>query len=294
MPLPASMKRGMTMCKKMKDFFKIVILVSFLVSFVPLSSFAVVDSAEVSFNPDTSYVTVVGGTVKKFYVEIVVDENADSIAQCDIYLRCNKSVLVVDSVFMGSIWEGIGGMVWKEFDIEPVDSNRVYILYSITQADLYTHGPGVLARVRFRTRGIGESDLVLDSLFLSGPNYYGDIASKAIQGKVYVQESSDVENTTDEADVIAGYSLWQNYPNPFNPETDISFSLPEKTEVSLIIYNILGERIQTLVSGYMRAGTHTVHWNGRDEAGNLVSSGIYFYRLKTDGFVETKKMVLMK
>jgi hypothetical protein len=282
------------MYKKLEDCLKIAIWVSILVSFVPFSSFAVVDSAEVSFNPDTSYVTVSGGTVKKFYVEIVVDENADSLAQCDMYLRCNKNVLAVDSVFMGSIWDGLGGMVWKDVQIEPVDSNQVVILYSIIQWDVYAHGPGVLARVRFRTRGIGESDLVLDSLVLSGPNYYGDIASKAIKGKVYVQESSDVENTTDEADVIAGYSLWQNYPNPFNPETDISFSLPEKTEASLVIYNILGEKIKTLVTGYMRAGTHTVHWNGRDEAGMPIASGIYFYRLKTETFDQTMKMVLMK
>jgi len=88
--------------------------------------------------------------------------------------------------------------------------------------------------------------------------------------------------------------LAKNYPNPFNPETDISFSLPERTQVSLIVYNILGEKVKTLVSGDMDAGTHTIHRNGRDEAGNSVASGIYFYRLKTESFDQTRKMVLMK
>jgi hypothetical protein len=294
MPLPASMKRGMTMCKKMKDFFKIVILVSFLVSFVPLSSFAVVDSAEVSFNPDTSYINAPGGIVKKFYVDIVVDEKADSLAQFETYVRYDKNVLAVDSVSRGSIWEGTGALwIWNDVHIDSTDSNRWFISYTLGGSDAWAYGPGILARVHFRTKRLGESDLVFDSLFLGG-EYPNVIPSKAIKGKVYVQEGTGVQNATDETSVIPGYSLWQNYPNPFNPETDISFNLPEKTEASLIIYNILGERIQTLVSGYMRAGTHTVHWNGRDEAGNLVSSGIYFYRLKTDGFVETKKMVLMK
>jgi len=91
-----------------------------------------------------------------------------------------------------------------------------------------------------------------------------------------------------------GFSLAKNYPNPFNPETDISFSLPERTRVSLIIYNILGEKVKTLMTREMDAGTHTIHWDGRDETGNSVASGIYFYRLKTDSFDQTMKMVLMK
>jgi hypothetical protein len=92
----------------------------------------------------------------------------------------------------------------------------------------------------------------------------------------------------------ATVSLGSAYPNPFNPETEISFSLSERTQVSLIIYNILGEKVKTLVNKEMDAGTHTIRWNSRDEAGNSVSSGIYFYRLKTDGFDQTRKMLLMK
>lgn len=90
-----------------------------------------------------------------------------------------------------------------------------------------------------------------------------------------------------------GYSL-SNYPNPFNPETEISFSLPERAQVSLVVYNILGEKVKTLVSQTMDAGTHSIRWDSRDEAGNPVSSGIYFYRLKTENFDQTMKMLLMK
>jgi len=83
-------------------------------------------------------------------------------------------------------------------------------------------------------------------------------------------------------------------PNPFNMETNITFGLPEETQVNLAIYNILGERVRTLVTGEFDAGVHTVRWDSKDEAGNLVASGIYFYRLQTDRYAKTMKMILMK
>jgi len=97
-----------------------------------------------------------------------------------------------------------------------------------------------------------------------------------------------------EEETIAGFSLGNAYPNPFNPETEISFSLPERAEVSLVIYNILGEKVKTLVNGEMSAGTHTVSWKGNDEAGNKVSSGIYFYRMQAGDFTQSKRLTLLK
>ena len=87
----------------------------------------------------------------------------------------------------------------------------------------------------------------------------------------------------------ADYTLQQNYPNPFNPVTTISYSLPLKSEVELVIYNALGEEVMKLANEEKEAGRYSVDFN----ASNL-SSGIYFYRLKAGKFVETKKMVLMK
>ena len=96
------------------------------------------------------------------------------------------------------------------------------------------------------------------------------------------------------APAVSGYSLRENYPNPFNPETDISFTLPTRTHACLTVYNIVGKKVVTLASREMDAGTHTVHWDGRDEAGIPVATGVYFYRLKTEAFDQTQKMVLMK
>lgn len=88
--------------------------------------------------------------------------------------------------------------------------------------------------------------------------------------------------------------LEQNYPNPFNPTTHISFKIPQKSKVFLEIFNIFGKRITTLVNDELDAGKHTVEWNGRDEYGNLVASGVYFYRISNGNTSITKKMTLLR
>ena len=88
--------------------------------------------------------------------------------------------------------------------------------------------------------------------------------------------------------------LYGNYPNPFNPVTTISFRLKSSSFVSLNIYNIRGQKIKSVVSEYMKSGEHRFEWNGKDDDGNSVSSGIYLYRLRTDDYSEVKRMVLMK
>lgn len=90
------------------------------------------------------------------------------------------------------------------------------------------------------------------------------------------------------------FSLSQNFPNPFNPITSISFELPKTTYVELTIYNILGQRVITPVAQEIEAGTYTITWNGRDENSQPLASGVYFYMLKTEDFVQAKKMMLLK
>lgn len=88
--------------------------------------------------------------------------------------------------------------------------------------------------------------------------------------------------------------LMGNYPNPFNPETRIVFALPKMQHVQLAVYNLAGERVATLISGSLEKGIHEVSWNGRDEAGRMVSSGLYLYRLESEIGQLTGKMLLMK
>lgn len=90
------------------------------------------------------------------------------------------------------------------------------------------------------------------------------------------------------------WGLNQNYPNPFNPETTIKYQLKETRQVSITVYNMLGQEIIQLVNEKKQAGYHTVEWDRLDKIGNLVCSGIYIYRIEAGNFVKTKKMMLMK
>ena len=95
-------------------------------------------------------------------------------------------------------------------------------------------------------------------------------------------------------EVPTGYTLMQNYPNPFNPTTQIAFTLPQTQRVTLSVYNILGQKVATLVDGVVTAGMHMVTWNARDDHGMELPSGVYFYRLSAGAFSEARKMVLLR
>jgi hypothetical protein len=89
--------------------------------------------------------------------------------------------------------------------------------------------------------------------------------------------------------VPSKFVLYQNYPNPFNPTTTIVFSIPRRSTVSVKVFDLLGRELETLLSGQLEAGTFSVQWNAQN-----ASSGVYFYKLQADGYVETKRMLLLK
>ena len=90
------------------------------------------------------------------------------------------------------------------------------------------------------------------------------------------------------------FVLYQNYPNPFNPSTTIRYELPVYTNVQLKIYDILGNVVREIVNEYQQPGKKIYQWDGKDSRGRMVSSGVYFYQLKTKEFLQTKKLVLLK
>lgn len=130
--------------------------------------------------------------------------------------------------------------------------------------------------------------------YLSGPYVFSMAQNSeyvfAGTGSVYRRPVSQFTGlNTLGTNVPAGYSLSQNYPNPFNPSTTISFGIPQSSDVSLDVYNMLGERVSELVNQKLTAGEYEYFF----DAANL-SSGIYYYRLITPDFTDTKKMVLVK
>jgi len=90
------------------------------------------------------------------------------------------------------------------------------------------------------------------------------------------------------------FSLSQNYPNPFNPTTTIEFKIASASRVSVDIVNMLGQKVRTLVDQDLSAGSYATEWDGVDDFGRKVASGVYLYRMKSGDFAETRKMTLLK
>ena len=144
----------------------------------------------------------------------------------------------------------------------------------------------------------GALDWTVDAP-VSQPSYDARVRVEVLDGqeRLAVAESAAfiIEPGTTAADEVpAALVLDQNHPNPFNPQTVIRFSLPRAQDVSLRVYDVQGKLVRTLVDGHQGAGVHEVAWRGRDDRGGEVASGLYFYRLRSDGGDHVRKMTLLK
>lgn len=137
--------------------------------------------------------------------------------------------------------------------------------------------------------GRGGDFLTVDSNIIATSNGHGIYIYKLNNDTNIITYTPDVDETPTDV-----FLLSQNYPNPFNLETTINYAVPKKGKVILEIYNILGEKINTLVDGKKDAGHYSVSWKGQNSFGQIVASGVYFYRLIINNLTTTKKMVLLK
>lgn len=119
--------------------------------------------------------------------------------------------------------------------------------------------------------------------------FAGDYHIRAVVGEPEVAIGDPVVNA-----LPTDFALEQNFPNPFNPTTTIKYALKENADVTLRIYNVLGQVVKTLVNARQDAGFKTVSWDGTNDLGAKVSSGIYIYRIEANDFVQSKKLILMK
>ncbi|MDZ7342023.1 MAG: GDSL-type esterase/lipase family protein [candidate division KSB1 bacterium] len=123
----------------------------------------------------------------------------------------------------------------------------------------------------------------------AGETYYYKLEDVSING-----EATQHEPITITVAMPDNYRLYQNYPNPFNPNTHIDFQLPSRTRVTINIYNVLGQVVKTLVDEVKEAGYHSIVWNGLDNSGMAVASGVYYYQMVAGSYVEVKKMALVR
>ncbi|KUG24741.1 hypothetical protein ASZ90_005445 [hydrocarbon metagenome] len=127
-------------------------------------------------------------------------------------------------------------------------------------------------------------DLIVSKIVLVNSNL-----EKIQNVSVKVSIVTDVQE-----ELPAEYSLYQNYPNPFNPSTTIEFSLKQRGDVTIKIYNMLGQEVRRLLAGQLESGNHRVIWDGMNDAGMKLSSGTYIYKMISGEFVQSKKMILLK
>jgi DNA/RNA endonuclease YhcR with UshA esterase domain len=135
---------------------------------------------------------------------------------------------------------------------------------------------------------IGEQISVAQGLFLYSFGTH----------KIEIRNLGDIGTVTGIKDAVAAqplrFDLGQNYPNPFNPETRLYFQIPMTEEVKLIIYNARGQIVRNLVESRYAPGSHVVNWDGRDNVGNMVPTGVYIYRIKAGEYIAARKMTLVK
>ena len=122
--------------------------------------------------------------------------------------------------------------------------------------------------------------------------------SFAIRTAVVFEDIFEFSNVTSIEPIATNnpkeFILYQNYPNPFNPTTTIKFYIPVAQKIELSVYNILGQKIRSLVSGFQTAGTNSIVWDGKNDLGKLVGSGIYFYSTRSGDITKNRKMIFLK
>ncbi|MCI0330862.1 MAG: T9SS type A sorting domain-containing protein [candidate division Zixibacteria bacterium] len=187
-----------------------------------------------------------------------------------------------------------------------VSPDRFTLIGDYNPGDLTTAEPPNAVRklfwqIKFDTVTVsGPSGQVLFDSVRNNPSdriEFRDLSGTRVQvhflNSVFTITASDVREIHTGI-VPREYALSQNYPNPFNANTRIVFALPEAGRATLEAFNLLGQKVGTLVDEYLSAGTKIVSWNGRDNRGAPVPSGVYFYQLRAGGFKETKKMLVLK
>lgn len=227
----------------------------------------------------------------------------------DIEITANDDIFIgVGGDYFRSGWifrSTTNGNVFTKVDngltlpTDPLDSGEeeVASLFSLPNGDLYagtTHGIFHSANNGDEWVQMNEGlkyGLLVTSLMA---NTSGRIFAGTAGYSVF-RSVSPATAISDNITTIPGrFELSQNYPNPFNPTTTIRFSLPVASEVSLKIYDMNGRLVRTLVAESQAAGQHAVEWDGRDQRGNSIASGIYLYRMTAGEFSQTKRMIFLK
>ena len=212
-------------------------------------------------------------------IDLAGDTAWTKFATCDRSISTGAICQTSDDGFLVAGGASYGSPLGGQFYIVKLDSNADTVWSR-------TYGGNGSDRAMFVHEDADNKIMLLGQWY--GATSYGDYYAVKLEGAVVSVDDESPSGLPD------GFDLYQNYPNPFNPQTMITFSLPSRANVSIDVFNILGQQVVNLAEGSFGPGEHSVIWDGRDSYGHLTASGIYLYRLKTDGFSTSRKMLLVK
>lgn len=217
-------------------------------------------------------------------VEIIYRHNHDGVWEIEIFSLC-------EGCFCLTFEDQLAAEV-SNFDAVAGDAQVTLNFRTASESDLdhfnVLRDGMKQAEIAATNSASGHDYSWVDNNVVNGVSYTYSLESVDVNGHVEVLAATNA-TPNGSPSVVAQFALDQNFPNPFNPETNINFELAEATNVSLRVFNLLGQEVATLVSGPQAAGRHTVTF----DASNL-TSGMYVYRLEAGEFSATRKMVLMK
>jgi len=177
------------------------------------------------------------------------------------------------------------GLVSSAYDLKadmaPGDDAVAYLHFTVTDAQL-----GEVILEEDKSRAPQHTMLLIENRVVDNGREVIDFAPEFAKAPLALAAAG--------AALPKEYSLRGNYPNPFNAKTIISFALPKESRVTLDVYNILGQKVKTLLDGTMAAGNYNQEWDGTDHNGLGVSSGVYLYKLKADNFTRVNRMTFLK
>jgi hypothetical protein len=224
--------------------------------------------------------------------------NADNLAAVDIPLSFTQGVTLREVTFDDT------RVSYFDLKIANIDNtNRTVVIGLVPQmgpepkADL-SAGAGTIANLVFEVTDPSVTSVTLEAIELKEPDHnlmFVYAGSDDGGSSVLTETFPEFESVTvsfaagSGSNLPTSFAIMQNYPNPFNPATNISFDVPKASHVELSIYNVLGQKVASLVDQNMDPGTHTVSWDASNN-----SSGVYYYRILAGTFSATKKMVLLK
>ena len=165
-------------------------------------------------------------------------------------------------------------------------------IYRSETSNAVTSG-SVIANVGFGVTSFTDQNLAENTFFYQVTTVY-DLGESPPSNEISAVVTSVRDETVNLPMIFA---LDQNYPNPFNPATVISYAIPfshNHQQVKLEIFNALGQKVRTLVNEQLSANFHTVEWNGTNDLGRPVTSGLYLYRIEAGSFVQVRKMLFLK